>query len=359
MMTTSDSSEQAPAPALTPAQIAAAGDYELFELGDVVLQRGRTLRGARLAYKTYGRLSAARDNAIVFSTWYSGTHVDLEWLIGPGRPLDTDRYFVIVPNLFGMGLSSSPSTTGLPHGAGYFPLVTVLDNVQAQHRLVTEVFGIETVECVLGGSMGALQAFQWGAAYPDMVKRILPFCGAASTSEHNQVFLEGLRGAIQLDPAWAGGSYDRNPEQGLRHFGRVYAGWGLSQQFYWQRAYLELGFSSLEDFLVGFWEGYMLSRDANDLLSQLETWYHADIGDTPGCGGDRALALGRITARALILPAETDLYFPPADNRWEAQQLPNAEVRVIPGIFGHYSCAGGFPEQAAFIGDCVRELLAG
>jgi homoserine O-acetyltransferase len=230
--------------------------------------------------------------------------------------------------------------------------------VRAQHRLVTEALGIETLECVLGGSMGALQAFQWAAAYPEMVARAMPICGAATTSEHNRVFLEALRGAIRLDPEWRGGQYERNPERALRHFGRIYAGWGFSQQYYWQRAYLKLGFSSLEDFLVGFWEATFLSRDANDLLAQLETWYHGDIGSTPGCEGDAEQALGRITARTFVVPAEKDLYFPPEDSHWEASRMQNAEVRVIPGIWGHMSIVGAFPEPAAFIGDCVRELLA-
>lgn len=355
MTTASEHAEQV---ARTPAEVAARGDFDVFELGDLPLQAGRTLRGARLAYKTHGRLSTARDNAIVFPTWYTGSHVDLEWLIGPGRPLDTDRYFVICPNLFGMGVSSSPSTTAQPQDRNYFPLVTILDNVQAQHRLVVEAFKIETLECVIGGSMGAVQAFQWAAAYPDMVKRVLPFCGASSASEHNRVFLEALRGAIRLDPDWRGGQYERNPERALRHFGRIYAGWGLSQEYYWKRAYLELGFSSLEDFLVGFWEAFFLSRDANDLLAQLETWFSGDIGATPGCDGDRERALGRIKARALILPAKKDLYFPPEDSQWEASKMPNAEVRVIPGYWGHFSVIGMFPEPAAFIEDCVRELLA-
>ena len=347
-----------PDAALTPLEVAARGDYELFELGDVPLQHGRTLRGARLAYKTYGRLSAARDNAIVFPTAYTGTHVDLEWLIGKGRPLDTERNLVICPNLFGMGLSSSPSNTSQPQDRSHFPHVSILDNVRAQHRLVTELFDIETLECVVGFSMGALQAFQWAAAYPAMVKRVMPFCGAATTSEHNRVFLEAVRGAIEIDPEWRGGQYELNPERALRHVGRIYAGWGLSQQYYWQRAYIELGFSSLEDFLVGYWEAYFLGRDANNLLATLWTWQHGDIGATPGCDGDRERALGGITARALVLPAEKHLYFPPEDGRWEVSRMPNAELRVIPGIWGHFSCVGIFAEPAAFIGDALRELLA-
>src|SRR5690349_17605525 len=156
-------------------------DCEVFELGDVVLQSGATLRGAKLAYKTYGRLSPAKDNAIVYPTWYSGQHTENEWLIGPGMALDPERYFIVVPNMFGNGLSSSPSNTPPPFDRAVFPHVTVYDNVQCQHRLVTERFGITRIKLVVGFSMGAQQTFQWGASYPDMVEAIAPICGTART----------------------------------------------------------------------------------------------------------------------------------------------------------------------------------
>jgi len=89
-------------------------DYELFDLGDVVLQCRKTLRGAKLAYKTYGTLNAAKDNAIVYPTWYSGQHYENEWLIGKGKALDPDKYFIIIPNMLGNGLSTSQRYRLLP-----------------------------------------------------------------------------------------------------------------------------------------------------------------------------------------------------------------------------------------------------
>src|SRR5829696_9173526 len=118
-------------------------DYEIFELGDVQLQLGATLRDAKLAYKTYGTFDQAKNNVIVYPTWYSGQHYDNEWLIGDGMALDPAKYFIIVPNMLGNGLSSSPSNTPPPYDRSRFPKVTVYDNVSVQHRLVTEKFGIE------------------------------------------------------------------------------------------------------------------------------------------------------------------------------------------------------------------------
>jgi homoserine O-acetyltransferase len=93
-------------------------DYEIFELADVVLQSGATLRGAKLAYKTFGTLNARKDNIIVYPTWYSGQHTENEWLIGDGMALDPSRYFIIIPNMFGNGLSTSPSNTPPPYDRG-------------------------------------------------------------------------------------------------------------------------------------------------------------------------------------------------------------------------------------------------
>ena len=132
----------------------ASRDYEIFELGDVPLQSGLTLRNAQLAYKTYGRLDASR-NVIVYPTSYGAQHTDTEWLIRQGRTLDPERYFIIIPNMFGNGLSSSPSNTPPPFDRAVFPNITLYDNVVCQHRLVTEHLGIQQVKLVVGFSMGA------------------------------------------------------------------------------------------------------------------------------------------------------------------------------------------------------------
>lgn len=335
-----------------------AMDYEIFELGDVPLQSGLTLRNAKLAYKTFGTLNADKSNVIVYPTWYSGQHYDNEWLIGEGMGLDPTQYFIIIPNMIGNGLSSSPSNTPKPYNQSRFPHVTFYDNVAMQHRLVTDLFGIETIALVIGWSMGAGQTYQWAVSYPDMVERILPFCGSARTSIHNIVFLEGVKVAIQTDVAWNGGWYEAQPDKGLRAVGRVYAGWGLSQAFYREKLYLQMGYSSLEDFLVGFWEGFFLKKDANNLLAMLWTWQNGNIGNTPGFDGDFEKALASITAKAIVMPGQTDLYFPPEDNEYEVQHMPNAEYVAIPSIWGHFAGGGINPVDTAFIDNYVKELLA-
>ncbi len=334
-------------------------DYDLFDLGDLQLQGGMTLPDAKLAYKTYGHLDGHRTNAIIYPTWYSGQHYDNEWLIGEGMALDPSRYFIVIPNMLGNGLSSSPSNTPPPFDRARFPQVTMYDNVACQHRLVTEQFGIERLELVTGWSMGAGQTYQWAVSHPEMVRRILPFCGAAKTSLHNVVFLEGVKAAITADAAWHHGWYDEQPMIGLRAMARVYAGWGFCQQFYRERIYERepLGFASLEDFLVGYWEGLFIKRDANNLLAMLWTWQHADIGATPGRSGVEE-ALAAITARAIVMPGEQDLYFPPEDNQWEVDRMPDADLRVIPGVWGHFAGGGVNPVDTSVVNGALEELLA-
>lgn len=335
-------------------------DYEMFDLGNVVLQSGATLRDAKLAYKTFGTLSATKDNVIVYPTWYSGQHYDNEWLIGAGMALDPARYFIIIPNMFGNGLSSSPSNTPPPYDKARFPHVTIYDNVRAQYRLVTEQFGIERIKLVTGWSMGAVQTYQWGCLYPEMMEGILPFCGSARCSRHNFVFLEGVKAALTADAAWDNGWYDRPPTTGLRAMARVYAGWGFSQAFYREQLDLkELGYSSLEDFLIAFWEGFFLPKDANNLLAMLWTWQHGDISANEVYQGDFERALGAIKARAFVMPGQTDLYFPPEDNEYEVSQMPNAELRPIPSIWGHFAGGPGTnPKDVEFLDRALKELLA-
>lgn len=334
-------------------------DCQIFQLGDFVLQHGVTLRSAYLAYQTYGRLNADKSNAIVYPTWYSGRHWENEWLIGTDKALNPDQYFIIVPNMLGNGLSSSPSNTPAPFNGPHFPHVTVYDQVRAQHALVTQQFGIEKLQAVIGWSMGAGQSFQWALSYPDMVPKILPFCGSARTSEHNQVFLDAVKAAIETDAAFLNGEYSSQPTRGLRAAARVYAGWGFSQAFYWQQRYKDLGYASLEDFLLGFWEGFFLDgRDANNLLAMLWTWRNGNIGNTPGFNGDHEAALAAIKAKAIVMPAERDLYFPVDDEVYEVSHMPNAEFRVIPGVWGHFAGGGVNPVDTAFINAALAELLA-
>lgn len=331
---------------------------EVLELGDIVLQSGRTVRNARLVYKTYGTLNAAKDNVIVYPTSFAASHGDAEWLIGPGRALDCERYFIIVPNLFGNGLSSSPSNTPYPHSGARFPPFTVHDAVKQQYRLLTEVFSIQTIRLAIGWSMGGAQAFEWAAAYPTMVERLFTFQSAARTARHFRLFFESVRAAIELDPDFRQGFYSNPPQRGLRVAARIYAAWGFSQAFFRHRLDKDvLGYASLEDFLVDFWEGWFLKRDANDLLSHLWTGIHADISANDKYHGDLDKALAAITADTIIMPSSSDLYFPPDDAAQEAARIARAELRILQSAWGHVAGEGLNDADTRVIEQAITDLL--
>lgn len=335
---------------------AARSTAEYFELGDFELQSGEVLQEARLAYRALGKLRADRGNAVLFPTYYTGTHRENAKLVQPGRALDPADWFVVVPNLFGNGVSSSPSNHPTQPGAA-FPRVTLFDNVLAQQRLLREHFGIERVALALGWSMGAQQAYHHAALFPERVSNLLVICGSARTSAHNWVFLEGVKAALLADPTFAEGRYREPPLRGLAAFGRVYAGWAYSQAFFRNAEYRAFGYDSPEA-LLRAWELDHRSWDANDLLSMLSSWQHADISDNHLYQGDFERALRAITARAIIMPVAQDLYFHPDDNRLEVAQLARGELRLIESSWGHV--AGGpdrNPRASAEIDAAIRDLL--
>jgi homoserine O-acetyltransferase len=324
----------------------------------LVLRSGTVLSDAKIAYKTHGSLNADKSNVILYPTPYSAQHGDIEWPIGPGKALDPEKYFIVVLDQLGNGLSSSPSNTQAPQDHSRFPAITNQDNVSAQFRLVTEKFGVSRIALVVGWSMGAQQTFQWAVSHPDKVERIAPFCGTAKTTPHNAVFVEGLRATLTLDPAWSNGDYASQPSAGIRAFARVYAGWGFSQPFYKQELYRQMGFNTLEEFLAGFWEKRFLRRDANNLLSMLRTWQLNDVGATPGFDGNLERALGAIKAKSTVMAGRTDLYFTPEDIEAEAALISGARFRIIPSVWGHQAGNGLNAADSAFIDSELKRLLA-
>lgn len=330
-----------------------------FIISNFELQCGKVLSEAKLVYQTYGKLAPKRDNVILYPTSYGAQHPDLEWLIGSDGILDPQHWFIIIPNQFGNGLSSSPSNSPecKLREAGFW--FTHLDNIRAQEQLLREVFGIERLAMVYGWSMGAQQAYHWGALYPERVERIVALCGTARTTEHNKVFLASLRTALTADPCWKGDHFECTPERGYRAFARIYASWAASQAFYRQGLHYEQGFASLEDYLLRGWEPNYRKRDPHNLLSMIETWMRCDISENPIYEGDCDRALRNIQAKTIVMPATTDLYFTPEDCQAEAKQIPNAEYRPIPSIWGHR--AGNphhNPKDEDFIRTAVKELLA-
>lgn len=324
-----------------------------YALGDFPVVKGGTIGSAELGWRTHGTLSPARDNVILYPTSYGATTDELTWLVGADGILDPTRWFVIQVDMFGNGVSSSP--TNAPH---YPPLVTAYDNVSAQRRLLRDLFGIERLRAVYGWSMGGQQAYHWASLFPDMVEAAIIVCGSARTAVHNQVFLRAQMAILESAAEYLGdGHFAAEPVPAIRAFARNYAAWAMSQDFYRAGLHLSADTPDLESFLKT-WEGRYGQKRAANLLAQMRCWDAGDVSDNPMFHGDLPSALRAITARVLLMPGATDLYFRVADNEQELPFLRNAELRPIPSIWGHRA---GNPmtnaEDAAFLRDAVRSWL--
>jgi homoserine O-acetyltransferase len=332
---------------------------EMFDLGDFSLTSGYTIPGATLSYTTHGTLSAAKDNAILFPHFLGGSAEALEMWIGQGRALDPDKHFIILPGQFGNGVSTSPSNTPQPFNGGAFPPVTFADDVIAQHRLVTEHLGIEELQLILGWSTGALQTFEWAVRFPDMVRRIASIAGAPKPSLWTRLWLRtALESPITSDPAWNNGFYaDSGAMQGsMRRLAHATA---LTLPPLWfyregEELWRSLGFTSMDDFISRFWEAFWLPQDPNNVVVQVRKALAAD----PGNGGNLETALGRITAKALVIAFTGDPMFQPDECERYAVQIPDSDYLKISSKFGHLATFALSQQDVEAVDSALRELLA-
>ncbi len=322
-------------------------------------ESGITLPQAKIIYGTYGHLNAAHDNVVLLPSHYMASYHGYEWLIGPGKALDTTKLFLVATELFGNGRSSSPSNTPEPFHGPRFPMMTIRDNVEAVYRLLTQELKITHLRALIGFSMGAQQAFQWAVSYPVFADRIVATSGTAKTYPHGVVRLEGQIAALTADEAFQNGDYKTPPKKGLEAFSVVWAGWLYSQEWWrkelW-RATAPAG-TTFEKVLENYRTHFIPGADANDLILQMRIWEHHDVGATPGFGGDIEKALRSVKVPFLYMPSETDLYFPLTDARYEATFIPGVTLMPIPSLWGHTAGAASNPVDAKFLNENIGNFL--
>jgi homoserine O-acetyltransferase/O-succinyltransferase len=335
------------------------GDFHLFDVGNLLLTSGQTLRGCKLAYRTQGVLNAARSNAVLVTTWFSGTaKVMQDVYVGSGHALDPGKYFIIIVDQLGGGVSSSAHNMAPPQAMGKFPKLSIGDDVAAQHKLITEHFGIEKLALAVGGSMGGQQVYEWAVRHPQMVARAAVIAATAQISLHQTVFVDTLIEAITSDPAWRGGWYASGADMraGMDRMAKIVATAGWSTAFYQEKRWnTVIGMSSLDDFINGVMKAYFEPMDPNVLLDQMHKWQRADV--TQHTGGDLAAALARIAAKVFVMPISHDGFFPPQECEADCKLIPRAELRVIQSPEGHMGLNGFEPEYMRQVDRYLMELL--
>jgi homoserine O-acetyltransferase/O-succinyltransferase len=333
-----------------------------YVIKDFRTESGATLPEAHVVYGTYGHLNAAKDNAVLLPSHYMANFHGYEWLIGLDRALDPSKLFLVATELFGNGRSSSPSNTPEPFHGPRFPIMTIRDNVEAVHRLLTEGLHVTHLHALIGFSMGGQQAFQWAVSYPTFADLIVATSSTAKTYGHGIVRLESEIAAIATDPVFNNGDYTTEPINGINTFGSVWLAWLYSQEWWRKELWRPAAppGTTFEQYLQNRRTHFLNTADANDLILQMRTWERHDVGTTPGFNGDVERALRSIKVPLLYMPSETDIYFPVGDARYEAAFIPGITLTPIPSLWGHTAGAASNPADAKFLNETIsRFLLAG
>ena len=331
--------------------------HQIYPEGDLALENGSVIKDFDLSYTTQGTLNADKSNAILMVTAIGGNHHRIDYLIGPGKALDTDKYFVICTDAIGNGLSTSPSNSKSQPNVS-FPEFNMRDMVNSQHRLIADHFGIKKLVAVVGASMGGMQALQWAVSYPNAMQAIIPIIPLAKTHAWTTGVLEMLRQSIMTDPAYQGGKYDKPVEQGMR----LWSGW-LSGVIVRTPAYQDQLNATTEaevEYLKKVQDSGWKRMDANDWIWQSRAYDRHDVGQTKGFNGDTAGALKSIKAKTLILAGTGDLLNPEADAKASAKLIPGAKYLAINDRLpmGHLSGAGATKDENEFQNKVIAEFLA-
>lgn len=338
------------------------GDRRFAEIGPLRLENGQVLDDVTIAYETWGELDRDHGNAVLVLHALTGDshvrgpagggHPSPGWweeMVGPGRPIDTDRFHVIAPNVLGgcQGTTgpSSPAADGHPYGSR-FPVITTRDQVAAERRLRDQL-GIERWALVIGGSMGGMRAIEWGVSHPDEVERLCIIASSARATADQIAWNNAQIASIQLDPEYRGGDYygadsGQGPKSGLGIARRI------AHTTYRTAEELESRFGNQAQGREDPYDGqgrhqvtsYLdhhavkLARrfDANSYVTLAQTMSTHDVGR--GRGGV-VQALGRVRARTLVVAIDSDRLFPPALVEEIAQHVPHAQWQVAASPVGH------------------------
>jgi homoserine O-acetyltransferase len=287
-------------------------NQQMAHLGDFRLESGEVIRDCGIGYRTLGQLDASRSNAVLVTTWFQGTSRQLVRQIGPGKLVDSSRYFVIMVDAFGNGVSSSPSNSSL-QPACEFPTFTIGDMVESQYQLITRRFHLTHLKAVLGISMGGMQVFQWMTAYPDFMDQGISIVGSPRSQPDDLIRLQALIQAVRAHPPW------KRAVLALRQW---------------------MPRTALNE----------LSIDANDHVCQAQAVMALDI--TAPFGGSMARAAAAIRATMLVVGTWQDREVNPAP-AFELARMARAESLELDGRCGHQapSC-----EQAALWSAVARFL---
>jgi len=309
-------------------------------LGDFKLQSGETIRDCRIGYRTLGQLNADHSNAILLTTWLSGTSEPL--ISGLGRQLDTTKYFVIAIDALGDGVSSSPSNSQRQPRMK-FPKFTIADMVASQHQLLTEILHINHLKAVMGASMGGVQTFQWMVSYPGFLDKAITIAGSPRLGSYDLILWQAESDAITHDPAWKGGDYNEQPASTL------ITEIGMLVKNTPEKINQDVSREKLAAVLAQE-SAATANFDANNRLRQFQAMLSQDV--SAGFGGSMTAAAAAVKAKALIIVTASDHTVTPRP-ALEFARLIHAEVLDLRNNCGHH----GSECESEKVDQAVKEFL--
>ena len=323
---------------------APAQEQQFASLGDFKLQSGKTLRDCRIGYRTYGKLNAAKSNAILFPTWAGGTTEQLQDAILKDKFADPDQYFVITVDALSNGVSSSPSNSRLQPRM-QFPRITIRDMVETQHDLLTRILGINHLKAVMGISMGGMQTFQWIVAYPDFMDKAIPIVGSPRLAPYDLVLWQNQIDAITHDAAWKGGNYDKNPARAAEaEFGDLFL---TTPEHFNQATTREKVMQDLATAAAGN-QGF----DANNKIRQSQAMMALDVSQP--FGGSMPLAAAAVKTKVFVIVSKNDHTVTPGP-AIDFAHLLNAKLLVLDDDCGHLASSCDSKTIAPAIADFLAQ----
>ena len=301
-----------------------AQEQRFADIGDFKLESGEVIRDCRIGYRTYGKPNADGSNAVLFTTWAGGTTEQAAGQFASGSVIDTNKFFVVAVDAFANGVSSSPSNSKLQPRM-QFPVFGIVDNVRAQHHLLTKVLKIKHLYAVYGISMGGMQTFQWIVTYPDFMDKAIPVVGTPQPAPYDLVLWETQNEVLMSDAAWKGGEYTSNPS-------RLFA-WGFGK----------LILTSPEDVNSKMTREQVQTEiakarkdtggmDVNNNIRQIQGMLSLDV--SKGFGGSLERAAAAVKAKVLVIAARKDAVVTPGP-ALNFAKLINAKTVVLEGNCGH------------------------
>ena len=348
----------APAPAVTTPG-PHRPEHQIANLGDFRFESGEIVKDFKVSYVTHGKLSAKKDNVILVMDSFTSNHHVFDYLIGSGKALDPDKYFVVATDGLGNADLSSDLTTG-PTNSGLkieFPRYTLRDSVSADYKLLREYLGVDHLLVATGGSMGAMKALQFAINYPAYISGVIPVNGGPVTNPQVKAMIRNWMDIIALDPGWHGGNYEVNPTTGLVTALMNFVPWYYTPQWFELNAKTPDAYLAFKRRWHDTWT-IRSPKDARDIYYRWQAWADFNVGDTPGFKGDAAAALRSIKAQVLIIGSKGDQLVRREELIFAKNHISGATLIELDSPLGHLAPFGFDPDLTKLVDREIAGFLS-